>query len=148
MAVPVAASGVGQALLATLRLLRGQCLDLHPREHTASDPVPVAVIICISVLEEMTVSEFAECVRTLGVQDALLLGGSGDVHMWVQTHEEETIHAQDAGSGVRHTGVCEGVTVNEGHILMAQPRAGGTRVTLGPGQRPLNALLAAFLLRG
>ena len=105
-------------------------------------------VVCISVLEEMTVSEFAECVRTLGVQDALLLGGSGDVHMWVQTHEEEAIHAHDAGNGVRHRGVCGGVTVNEGHILMAQPRAGGTRVTLGPGQRPLNALLAAFLLRG
>jgi hypothetical protein len=32
-------------------------------------------IICVSVLEELTVSEFADVVRVLGVRDAILLGG-------------------------------------------------------------------------
>jgi hypothetical protein len=99
-------------------------------------------IICISVTEELNVTEFAECVRTLGVQDALLLGGSGDVNLWVRPDagEGQTAEGEEKEGGA--------VRVTEGDILMAAPRAGGTRVALGPGERPLNALVAAYLMPG
>ena len=68
-----------------------------------------------------------------GVRDAVLLGGSGDVNMWLRPDEEEG----GGGGG--------GLNVEEGQILMARARAGGTRVTLRAGERPLNALVAAFV---
>jgi hypothetical protein len=90
---------------------------------------------------ELTVSEFAECVRSLGTQDALLLGGSGDVNMWVRPGDP----SESEPSMNPTQGTAAAVEVEEGHILMARPRANGTRAGLGPGERPLNALVAAYV---
>lgn len=64
-------------------------------------------------------SEFAECVRALGTQDALLLGGSGDVNMWVRpdgeapgTTSQDVDHAEEGeGEEQRAAGVCTFVVV-------------------------------------
>jgi hypothetical protein len=95
-------------------------------------------IICVSVLEELTVSEFADVVRVLGVRDAILLGGSGDVNMWLR-------HTEPGEPGHSEVPMNAPQFVAEEHILMAPPRTGTTRASLGAGCRPLNALVGCFL---
>lgn len=68
--------------------------------------------------------------QDFGVTDAILLGGSGDVSMWVTGHES-------------HSG---GEECFGGRFVFGGARKGGTRRGIfPPGERPLNCVLVAYL---
>jgi hypothetical protein len=74
-----------------------------------------------AITAAVSVRELAAALRALGARDALLLGGSGDVCLWA---------GAGAGAGAA--------------VLTALPRRESTRAGVAPGERPLNAVLAAF----
>ncbi len=92
------------------------CMQLYESMH-------VCIYVCMSHLN--TQKRFQE----FGAEDALLLGGSADVNLWVR---DQTLQ------GGRH--------LNGGNWICGPARKGGTRRSMfEEGERPLNCVIMAYL---